>query len=88
MERQELKDIGFKEIPHFTIGHTLIYDIGRNRYLSISNVSNPNEIMFVCQDTESYDRKATDVVVIHNYDYDGYITLEKVKSIVEVFSKK
>jgi hypothetical protein len=88
MERQELIDIGFKEIPHFTIGNSLIFDIGRFRYISVSSLGTANEFVWICQASRKDLSKVTDLVCIHNYDYDGYITLEKVKSIIEVFKSK
>jgi hypothetical protein len=88
MERQDLLNIGFKEIPYFTIGNSLIFDIGRFRYISVSSLGTPNEFVWICQASRKDLSKVTDLVCIHNYDYDGYITLDKVKSIIEVFKSK
>lgn len=82
MKRQELIDLGFKELPHFTIGNSLIYDLGRNRHLTFSCISDPNETIFICEsDPENY-KTITDLVCLHNYDYDGYIDMERLKSLI------
>lgn len=80
--RDELKQIGFKEIPHYTVGNSLIYDLGRERHFSIICVGTPNEAVFICQADKKDYRKITDLVCVHNWDYDGFITIEKIKSLI------
>lgn len=81
MTRDDLLKIGFTELPHFTVMGSLIYDLGRNRQLSIGSVGTPNEMMFIC-DVEN--KPNIDVVVLHNYDYDGYLTIEKVENLIKL----
>ena len=83
MSREELINIGFYELPHLTIMNSLIYDLGRNRQLSIGCLGNPNEMVFICQIDMSDKRKITDVVVLRNFDYDGFITIDGVKNIIQ-----
>ncbi len=88
MTRQDLLNIGFKELPHFTVIGTLIFDIGRNRRISIGSISTPNEMTYIYQvDPQAIteDKVITDLVCLHNYDYDGYLTLEKVKLLISFF---
>jgi hypothetical protein len=87
IERKVLRELGFKDLPHFTIMHNLTYDIGRGRFLSIGDLGTPNEIGFLCQLENGNPTKITDIITIHNYDYDGYLTLDKVKSWIKVFNK-
>ena len=82
MTRDDLINIGFKELPHFTIGNNLIYDLGRNRQLSITCLGEFNEMVFICGIDEINEKKITDLVCIHNYDYDGFLTIEKIKSLI------
>ena len=79
MDRNKLKNTyGFKEMPHFTINNSLILDIGRNRSISIGCFEEPNEMVVIKEhDREDY-KKVTDLVCLHNYDYDGYLTEEKL----------
>ena len=84
MTREELISIGFKEIPHFTIMNSLIYDLGRNRQLSIGDIGNPNEMVYLCERDYDDPRKITDLVCIRNYDYDGYTELEDIKLLIKV----
>jgi hypothetical protein len=83
---KELREIGFKPLPHFTIMHSLVYDIGRGRHLSIGCVGQPNEICFLCQVNSKDDKEITDLICVHNYDYDGFITLEKVKALIKALT--
>lgn len=87
MNNQDLILIGFKEIEHFTIGNHIIYDLGRNRHLSAGSVGTPNETLYICETDIDDKKKITDLVCLHNYDFDGYLTLEKVKGLIESIGK-
>lgn len=84
---QDLLDIGFTKIPHFTVMNSLIYDLGRNRQLSVSNVGTPNEMFSISELNDKDKRKVTDVVILNNYDYDGYITIENLKTFISIIGK-
>jgi len=84
MTREDLKKLGFKEIPHFTVTNSLVFQIGRQRHFSIGDLGTPNEMMFICQRDENIEDRISDLVVIHNYDFDGYLTIEKVKSLINL----
>jgi hypothetical protein len=81
-KRQELLAIGFKEISHFTVMRCLEYDLGRNRHLSFGCIGTPNEILFISEVSDTNDKEVTEVIVLRNYDYDGYTSVETVKSII------
>lgn len=81
MDRQEVIDIGFKELPHFTITNALIYDIGRNRHLSYSCIREANEMLFICQRNHKNPEHIDDLVCLHNYDYDGLMTKKKINDL-------
>jgi len=87
MNREDLKQIGFKEMPYFTITNSLNYDLGRGRQLSIGCLGTPNEMMFINQ-IEENPKRVTDCVVLSNYDYDGYLDLQKVKDIINVIKNR
>lgn len=74
--------LGFKELQHPTISDTLIFDLGRRRHLSLSNVNTPNEMLMICEQDEENPKLNSDVIVLHNYDYDGYLTKEKLTSVI------
>lgn len=82
MTNDDLILIGFKEIPHFTIGNNVIYSLGRNRQLSAGCVGTPNEMLFITSTDELDEHKIDNIICLHNYDYDGYLTIEKVKKII------
>jgi len=84
MTNQDLVELGFKELPHFTIGDIVNYDLGRERMLSALSVGSPNEMLYIIQSTDSH---IEDAVCIHNYDYDGYLTVEKVTGLINLITK-
>ena len=79
MNNDDLIKLGFIPIPHFTIGNSVTYDLGRCRLLSASSVGTPNEMIFIIQTDDDVPSKISDIICLHNYDYDGYITEEKIK---------
>jgi len=87
MERLSNKDfiaIGFKEFSYHTVGNSVSYNLGRRRYLSAVCIGQGNEALFLCEKSE-VGNHYTDLVCIHNRDYDGFITLEKVKALIGWF---
>ncbi len=85
LTKERVLELGFKELPHFTIQDSLIYDLGRNRELSIGCIGTPNEVMFIC---ELDGDNITDLVCVHNYDFDGYLTEEKLSLLLTFLSTR
>jgi len=83
MNRDDYIKIGFKPIDHFTIMDNLIYDLGRYRQLSAGCVGTPSESIFLCQQNSENPLETTDLICIHNWDYDGEMTEDKIKSIIK-----
>lgn len=79
--------LGFKPIPHFTIGNTHTLDIGRCRQLSLSSIGSGNEIMFINEHDNNDYRIVTDLVCIHNFDYDGFLSKEKLCTIIKALKQ-
>jgi len=88
MTREKVLELGFKELSHFTIGNSLLYDLGRRRHLSLSSLATPNEMMFLCETTFGNDKQIDNLICIHNYDYDGYLTEEKLSLLLTFFAQK
>lgn len=86
MEKKDLRNIGFKESPHFTIAGSLIYDLGRNRHLSFGSVGTPNEMLWICSTDEKDNKKVTDLICLHNYDYDGYMSESKLIELIKILT--
>jgi hypothetical protein len=87
LSRERLTAIGFKEIPHFTVTGSMLYDLGRKRHLSFGSIGTPNEMLFITQTDYENKKKITDLVCLHNYDYDGYLTEEKLLSIINSLTR-
>jgi len=82
MTREEVLKLGFKEIGYPTVADILIYDLGRNRQLSFGCIDSPNEIIYICHINKDDSKRIDDLVCVHNYDYDGYITKEKLNKLI------
>lgn len=82
MSRNELIEMGFKEMEHFTVGNSLTFELGRNRHLSVSCLGDPNETVFICEVDKFEPKKINDLICLHNYDYDGYVTIQKITLLI------
>ena len=86
MNKQEAIEIGFKELEHFTVMDAIHYDIGRRRFLSFGCIGTPNEMLFICESDRKNPTKTNDLICLHNYDFDGYITEAKLKDYIKTLS--
>lgn len=85
LTKEKCLELGFKELPHFTVGNSLIYLINRNRYLSIGSVGTPNEMLFIYSVDYNNPKEITDIITLHNYDYEGYLSEEKLLDLINWF---
>lgn len=83
---QELLDLGFYKVPHFTVSNSIIFDLPNNRTISVGNLGTPNEMVVLTQSDYRDYKKITDVITLHNYDYHGYVTLNKIKDLINVLN--
>jgi hypothetical protein len=81
-----VKTLGFESIEHPTIGNILIFKLLHNRNLSLSSIGTPNEILAICQYNYDNPNEITDVVTLHNYDYHGYLSIYKLKNIIDALN--
>ena len=88
MTNADLIEIGFIEFPHPTIMNSVVYDLGRNRHLSVGCVGTPNEMIFICEQDKNVPEKNTDLICLKNYDYDGYTTIETIKELIKLLKPK
>lgn len=82
MTKEDLIEIGFVAILHFTVTNAHIYHLGRCRHISISNVGTPNEMMWICATSEQNEKDVTELICLHNWDYDGKLTKKKVVTLL------
>ena len=86
MTKDEAKALGFQEMSHFTVAGTLVFELSRDRQLSLQSVDTPNEMLFLSQ--LIIDGKSTRVdktIVLANYDYDGPIKQTAVGLMIASF---
>lgn len=74
--------LGFKEIPHYTVGGNLNRKLNRRRELSISCIGTPNEMMVLKEKDYNNPKEISDCIVLHNYDFDGYLSVHKLQNII------
>jgi hypothetical protein len=87
LTKERVLELGFKELPHFTVMDSLIYNLGRNRQLSIGCIGTCNEFMYISEIDEEDSREVNELICIHNYDFNGYLTEEKLSLILTFFSE-
>lgn len=86
-KKEKLLELGFEELPHWTVGGTIIYKLGRNRELGISSINTPCELVTLMEiDPET--KIGTDLIVLSNFDYDGYMTLKDICCVLYGITKK
>jgi galactitol-specific phosphotransferase system IIC component len=88
MTKQDVLNIGFTEIHHFTIRGNLIYDLGRNRHLSLACLGTPNEMLFLIEINDAFSKEVKDIITIRNYDYDGYLKLSDLTDLITAITGK
>ncbi len=84
MTREELLEIGFSEMPYPTVMGSLHYELGRSRQISVGCVGTPNEMVFLT----TLDETERDIIILRNYDYDGYTDLDTIKSLITAITKR
>ena len=84
---QQLCEMGFIR-PNKTKGEfSYKYHLGRGRFLSASCLGTGNESVWLCYKEDEGNTEIDDLVCMHNYDYDGELTKEKMKYLIEYFEK-
>jgi hypothetical protein len=86
MTKEDYIRLGFAPLQHYTVADALLYQLGRNRHLSAGCVGTPNEMIWICQMDDKDTRKCEDLVCLHNYDYDGYMTEAKLQLLIKALS--
>ena len=71
---------GFEKLPHMTVTNSMMLDIGRGRQISIGDIDNCNQMMWL---QSIAGKKVTDLICLHNYDYDGWLYVHKLQNIVK-----
>lgn len=85
LNKETLLRRGFVETPHMVLGSLLNLDVGRNRHISIGLLGTPNEMVYLNQ--KGNRTGITDLICIHNFDYDGLLTKQKLDAILSIFNK-
>lgn len=83
MTEEHLIKAGFVKNPHKVLGTVYSLYVGRYRFIKISSLQTPNEIVFISQ--TDYNLKEEHLVCVHNYDYDGYLDESKLNNIISIF---
>lgn len=79
----DLESIGFKPLKHFSVGQQSKLQLSRRRYLSAMCIGQGNESIWLGHKDKN--GVITDLICVHNRDYDGFITLGKLKELIDWF---
>lgn len=85
LDKKILISLGFKQIKHLFL-EIFTLEIGRNRELSLHCLGTGNEMLFISE--ISNEKEITDTVVLHNFDYDGFLTEEKLLLLIQFLNYK
>ena len=80
MTEEELLSIGFVKGEL-----SLKYHLTRKRFISVLCVGTPNEVVYLCY-KDSVDI-VDDLVCVHNFDYDGALTRNKIDCLINYFER-
>lgn len=80
MTEEELLRVGFVKGEL-----SLKYHLARKRFISVLCVGTPNEAVHLCH-KDSVDI-VDDLICVHNCDYDGYLTKEKLEHLINYFER-
>jgi hypothetical protein len=83
LNEHALIERGFKSKPNLVLGKIFWLSVGRDREISVSCIGTPNEMM-VLNEKEGF---RLTCIVIHNYDYDGFLTEQKLDALISVFNQ-
>lgn len=86
MNKEDYIRLGFAPLPHYTVADALLYQLGRKRHLSAGCVGTPNEMIWICQMNDEDPKKCDDLVCLHNFDYDGLMTEDRLKMLIEALT--
>ena len=84
---QQLCEMGFRKPNRSKLEVSYKYPLGRGRFLSAMCLCTPNESVWLCYKGDEGSTEIGDLICMHNYDYDGELTKEKVKYLIEYFEK-
>jgi len=84
LSSEDLIAVGFKEQHHFIARNAVIFKLSRNRHLCMANVGTIEEELWLCESDHQNDKKIIDMVSLHNYKYNGYIDIQKIKGILSL----
>lgn len=85
---QDLINLGFVPVPTPTIGNSLTYSLGRDRYLSVSHVGTSNVMVFIYDTERNEPTNIGNIITLYNCDYDGLLTKERIELFMKLRGKE
>ena len=83
---QQLCELGFTKPNKNKLEISYKYHLGRRRFISARCLGTGNESMWLCYKEDMDGEVIDDLICLHNADYDGQLTISKVKHLVEFFT--
>ena len=83
---QQLCELGFVKPNKNKLETSYKYYLGRRRFISAMCLGTGNESMWLCYKEDMDSEIINDLICLHNVDYDGKLTISKVKHLLEFFT--
>ena len=83
---QQLVELGFTKPNRDKLELSYKYHLGRGRFISAMCLGTGNESMWLCSKENKDSVIIDDLICLHNVDYDGKLTISKVKHLLEFFT--
>lgn len=82
LTEEDCIQLGFEKHVPFSVLNRLIFSLGNDRTLLISNLGTPNEMLWIAEVVDQI--FITDIVCLHNYDYQGFLNKEKLTALINI----
>lgn len=84
-----IEQLGFKKQDHYFLP-IWSFQLGRRRELSVHCLGTGNEMLFITEENsdkiiDDFGAIKRDCIVLHNFDYDGLLTEEKLSLLMDFF---
>jgi hypothetical protein len=72
---------GFEPLPHKNLLNSLNLDLGHRKVLSVSLLGTGNQMISVFEVNMSDNKVIDDMVVLSNYDYHGFMSVDRFAAL-------
>lgn len=82
-----LGDFGFRIVDGVKVAKVFKKPLGRERFLMVSDAGTTNEMIYISEQPEKAE-KENDLIVISNYDHDGYFYAHLLQNLFHSITRE